>query len=221
MSDEAKVAPAATFEATVDDQQVDAESDVVESDVIAGELVEGELAEPRRLEPSDLGLVLPDDPDAARDMLLAHLAQSQAEADEYLTIAQRVTADFDNYRRRVERDQAETVSRAAQRIVEALLPSIDAFEAALAYEPKSDGEQSILEGLGRAVDQLMEALGRDGLQPIASVGERFDPAVHEAVSAVEVSGGDGDLVVTADLRKGYTLHGRVVRPALVTVGHQD
>ena len=154
-------------------------------------------------------------------MLLAHLAQSQAEADEYLTIAQRVTADFDNYRRRIERDQAETVSRAAQRIVEALLPSIDAFEAALAYEPKSDGERSILEGLGRALDQLMEALGRDGLQPIASVGERFDPAVHEAVSAVEVSGGDGDLVVTADLRKGYTLHGRVVRPALVTVGHQD
>ncbi len=49
----------------------------------------------------------------------------------------------------------------------------------------------------------------------------FDPAVHEAVSAVEVSAGDGDLMVTADLRKGYTLHGRVVRPALVTVGHQD
>jgi molecular chaperone GrpE len=113
------------------------------------------------------------------------------------------------------------VSRAAQRIVEALLPSIDAFEAALAYEPKTDGERSILEGLRRALDQLMEALGREGLEPIASVGEPFDPAVHEAVSAGDASGGDGELVVTADLRKGYTVHGRVVRPALVTVGHQD
>ena len=101
------------------------------------------------------------------------------------------------------------------------MPSIDAFEAALAYEPKSDGERSILEGLRRAVDQLMEALGREGLEPIVSVGETFDPAVHEAVSAGDVSSGDGDLVVTADLRRGYTLHGRVVRPALVTVGHQD
>ena len=207
MNHEGKVASAeeATFEAAGADEQ---------------DVIEGEVIEPSRLEPSDLGLVLPDDPEAARDMLLAHLAQSQAEADEYLAIAQRVTADFDNYRRRIERNQAETVTRAAQRIVEALLPSIDAFEAALAYQPNTPGEQSILEGLRRAVDQLMETLGREGLEPIASTGEPFDPAVHEAVSAVDVPSG-GDLVVTADLRKGYTLNGRVIRPALVTVGHQD
>jgi molecular chaperone GrpE len=212
MSDEARVA-------STDGVAFDSAAD--EPDAMDGDVIEGEVIEPSRLEPSALGLVLPDDPGVARDMLLTHLAQSQAEADEYLAIAQRVTADFDNYRRRIERDQAETVTRAAQRIVEALLPSIDAFEAALAYQPKTAGEQSIQEGLRRAVDQLMEALGREGLEPIPSVGEPFDPAVHEAVSAVDVSGGDGDLVVTADLRKGYTLRGRVIRPALVTVGHQD
>ncbi len=63
----------------------------------------------------------------------------------------------------------------------------------------------------------METLRREGLEPIASAGEPFDPAIHEAVSG----GGDGDLVVTADLRRGYTLKGRVIRPALVSVGHGD
>ncbi len=93
--------------------------------------------------------MLPDEPEAARDLLLVHLAQSRVEADEYLGTLQRVAADFDNYRRRVERDQSETVARAAQRIVEALLPSIDAFEAALAYRPRTAGEEKIMEGLRR------------------------------------------------------------------------
>lgn len=189
-------------------------------DALEAEIVEGELVETPRVQPADLGLVLPDDPEAALQLLLDRLAASQAEADEYLGIAQRVTADFDNYRRRIERDQADTVSRAAQRIVEALLPAMDAFDAALSYRAKTPAEESILEGLRRAHDQLMETLGREGLEPIPSTGEPFDPAVHEAVSAADADG-DGDLMVTADLRRGYTLRGRVIRPSLVSVGRRS
>ncbi len=74
-----------------------------------------------------------------------------------------------------------------------------------------------MDGLRSTHDQLMVTLGREGLERIPSTGQPFDPAVHEAVAG----GGDGDLVVTADLRRGYTLRGRVIRPTLVTVGHQD
>jgi len=203
MSDDAKVAPSSE----------ETTSDPIE----AVEVVEGEVVEPGQLTPSDLGLILPDDPAEARTVLLTHLAQAQAEADEYLETLQRVAADFDNYRRRIERDQAETVTRAAQRVIETLLPSLDAFEAALAYEAQTPGEQRIIEGLRSTHNQLMETLGREGLERIPSTGHPFDPSVHEAVSG----GGDGDLVIVADLRRGYTLRGRVIRPTLVTVGHRD
>ncbi|MDQ3782160.1 MAG: nucleotide exchange factor GrpE [Actinomycetota bacterium] len=213
MSDNGKVASSAEATSSADHDP----ADTAEVDVVEGEVVEAEVIEPGRLQPADLGLILPDDPDEARTVLLTHLGESRAEADEYLETLQRVAADFENYRRRVERDQAETVGRAASRIVEALLPSLDAFEAALAYEPQTPGEHRIMDGLRSTHDQLMVTLGREGLERIPSTGQPFDPAVHEAVAG----GGDGDLVVTADLRRGYTLRGRVIRPTLVTVGHQD
>ena len=65
--------------------------------------------------------------------------------------------------------------------------------------------------------QLLETLARDGLEPIPAVGEVFDPKVHEAVSGAQA--GDGDLIVNSDLRRGYTMSGRVIRPSLVTVDH--
>lgn len=218
MSDNGKVASSAgATSAAAEGSREHDPVDVVEAEVVEGEIVEGEVIEPGRLQPADLGLILPDDCDEARTVLLTHLGEARAEADEYLETLQRVAADFENYRRRVERDQAETVGRAASRIVEALLPSLDAFEAALGYEPQTPGEHRIMDGLRSTHDQLMVTLGREGLERIPSTGQPFDPAVHEAVAG----GGDGDLVVTADLRRGYTLRGRVIRPTLVAVGHQD
>ena len=107
--------------------------------------------------------------------------------------------------------------RASQRIIEHLLPTLDTFDAALAYEPQSEGERRVLDGLVGTHTTLLETLAKDGLEPIAATGATFDPRVHEAVAG----GGDGDLVVTAELRRGYTLHGRVVRPSLVMVGQTD
>jgi len=183
----------------------------------AGQAVEDGLVEivdePTIPDPAALGIELPDDPAAAQDLLLRELAESRQEAGEYLETLQRVAADFDNYRKRVERDHAENVMRASQRIIEKLLPTLDNLDAALAYEPQTPSEEKILEGMSGTQTALLETLAREGFEPIPATGEVFDPALHEAVAG----GGDGDLRVGQELRRGYTLQGRVVRPSLVMV----
>ncbi len=168
---------------------------------------------------ADLGLELPDDPARAGALLLRLLLESREEAGEYLTMMQRVAADFDNYRKRVERDHLENITRASQRLVERLLPALDSFDAALGYEPQTPTEEKILDGLRGTHSQLMDILADEDLAPIPAVGELFDPAVHEAAAGPEGEG-DGPLVVSQELRRGYAMKGRVVRPSLVIVEHR-
>jgi molecular chaperone GrpE len=165
----------------------------------------------------DLGLELPDDPDEAQDLLLRELSEARQEAGDHLEMLQRVAADFDNFRRRVQRDQAENVERASQRVIEGLLPTLDALDAATAFEPQSPSEEKIREGVLSTRSQLLETLAREGFEPIPAVGEAFDPKVHEAVSGP--GEGSGDLFIGAELRRGYVMRGRVIRPSLVTVEH--
>lgn len=165
----------------------------------------------------DLGLELPEDPDEAQALLLRELSEARQEAGEHLEMLQRVAADFDNFRRRVERDQAENVERASQRVIESLLPTLDAFDAALTFEPQSDSEEKIREGMESTRSQLLETLAREDFEPIPATGETFDPKVHEAVSGP--GEGNGDLIVAVELRRGYVMRGRVIRPSLVTVEH--
>jgi molecular chaperone GrpE len=165
---------------------------------------------------ADLELELPEDPEDAISLLIGAVAEARGEAGEYLAVMQRVAADFDNYRKRVERDHAENINRASQRVMERLLPALDSFDAALAYEPKSPAEDKILDGMRGTHSQLMEILDGEGLSPIPALGEAFDPKVHEAVAGPQEDG-DGSLVVAQELRRGYTMRGRVVRPSLVVV----
>ncbi|MEA3502327.1 MAG: nucleotide exchange factor GrpE [Actinomycetota bacterium] len=167
----------------------------------------------------DLGLELPDDQGEAQKLLLRELGEARQEAGEHLEMLQRVAADFDNFRRRVERDQAENVERASQRVIEGLLPTLDAFDAATAFEPQSPSEEKIREGIVSTRSQLLETLAREGFEPIAAAGEAFDPKVHEAVSGPSAGEGNGDLIVGAELRRGYVMRGRVIRPSLVMVDH--
>jgi len=176
-------------------------------------IVEVPSAEPT---PEMLGLTLPADPNDAQRLLLGELAEARQETGELLANLQRVAAEFDNYRKRVERDQTENVLRAGQRVIERLLPALDSFDAALATETASDAETRMLEGMKSTYAQMIEALVSEGFEPIDAVGKPFDPALHEAVS---VTPGDGDQIVDQELRKGYTMRGQVIRPSLVTVGH--
>ena len=126
----------------------------------------------------------------------------------------RVAADFGNVRKRVGREPVEIVDRATQRLVESLLPVLDSFDGAFSTEAQSPGEQALLEGMRGTYQQLREILAGEGLEMTpADPGATFDPGVQEAVA-----GGVGhDLVVTEQMRRGYSLRGRVIRPALVAV----
>jgi molecular chaperone GrpE len=184
-------------------------------EVVEAEVLE-EPAEPPTAE--DLGIELPVDPSEAVEVLLRHLADARAETASHLDDLQRLAADFENFRRRASRDQRETTQRAAERVATDLLPALDSFEAALAFEPSTEPEEKLLAGVRRTHEQLMNILAGHGLEIIPTVGEVFDPEVHEAVTSSE--GGDGRLVVNEELRRGYRLKDRLVRPALVALEHE-
>lgn len=160
---------------------------------------------------------LPDNAEEAVPVLLAALGNAQAEAGGYLEAVQRVAAEFDNFRKRAARDRSEIVDRASQRVIERLLPTLDSFDAAMAYQPQTEGEETLLAGIRDTHRLLIEALAVDGFEPIDASGVPFDPAVHEAVTG-PAGEGNGDLIVK-EMRRGYTLQGRVVRAALVAVEH--
>lgn len=187
-----------------------------DAEQLDGEIVEAEIVDDDRL-PLEVDVDLPDDPAQAVPVLLSALAMSRAETASYLDAMQRVAAEFDNFRKRAARERDDIVDRASQRLIEKLLPTLDSFVAALAYEPQTEGETRLLAGLGDTHRLLMDALAEDGFEPIDANDVPFDPAVHEAVTG-PTGDGDGDLMVS-ELRRGYLLRGRVIRAALVAVRH--
>jgi molecular chaperone GrpE len=168
-------------------------------------------------EPSDddqvaEGEVVSDDDDVEAELLEADLRDLAAERDELRGTAQRIQADFENYRKRVARDQAAHADRATERLVEAMLPALDALEMAVISLGAAD--EKVRKGVELAVGELGSALERHGLTRIADLGVPFDPNQHEAVMQED---GDGDPHVGDVLRTGYALNGRVLRPAMVKV----
>ena len=164
-----------------------------------------------------MDLELPDDPEAAIGLLSTELAEARQSAESYLDDLKRVAADFDNFRKRALRDRDEMVARADQRLITALLPVLDSFDAALAADAKTHAQERVLAGMRNTHQQLMEVLAGNGLETIDAVGQPFDPTRHEAVSG----GGDGHLIVVSEVRRGYAYKGRVIRPALVQVAAED
>ncbi len=133
--------------------------------------------------------------------------------DKYLRLA----AEFDNYKRRVQRDQSDTIRFANERLFKDLLPTLDNLERAL----QSGGrEQALIEGLLEGVEltykHFLDTLQKMGMKQVASVGELFDPAKHQAVGQVE-SLTVPENVIVDEYQKGYFLHDRILRPAMVTV----
>ena len=169
-------------------------------------------------DPHSLGLELPDDPDEAIEMLLREVAEARSEATSYLDDLKRVAADFDNYRKRSMRESATMVDRAAERVVRNLMPVLDTFDAALNTRPQTDSERQLYSGLINTREQLLKALEAEGLEVIPTIGEKFDPEVHEPVGA---PAGAKELVVSDELRRGYTLNGKVLRAALVALEAEE
>ena len=146
----------------------------------------------------------------------AELAAVTRERDEYLDHLRRLKAEFDNYRKRVQRDNEELRLRAAETVVESLLPVMDNLSRALEAGDRH-GEGQLLAGLGLVGDQLRGTLAGHGLEEIAvEPGTSFDPEYHEAIMA-QSSAEHPEGTVTQVLERGYLLHGKLLRPAKVIV----
>jgi molecular chaperone GrpE len=158
-------------------------------------------------------------PDPAPDADLddGALEVAVAQRDEFLADLQRLQADFDNYRKRVLREQTVLVERATERLVEDLLPALDAFDLAMASVANLPGEhEKVKKGIELTYAQLRGVLEKAGLERLDPVGQSFDPNEHEAVMHVEEGEHDEPTVVDV-MRVGYRLKGRTLRPAMVKV----
>jgi molecular chaperone GrpE len=141
------------------------------------------------------------------------LALVQRERDEYLELAQRTQADFENYRKRAAKEAAAAGERAKAGLVRELLPVVDNLERALASAPERD---PLLEGVRLVHAGLVAALEREGVESFDPSGEQFDPTLHEALSTRQADGAASGLVLDV-VEKGYRLNEAVLRPARVIV----
>ena len=148
----------------------------------------------------------------AEATVAADLVALTSERDDFRELAQRVQADFENYRKRMLREQTEKMERATEGLIEQLLSVLDSFELALVNLP--DAEEKVRKGVELVYSELLGVLEKAGLERIDALSKPFDPHEHEAVAQED---GDGEPVVSDILRSGYRLKGRVLRPATVRV----
>jgi molecular chaperone GrpE len=142
------------------------------------------------------------------------LARAERERDEYLDLARRAQADFENYRKRAAKEAAAAGQRAKSGLVRELLPVVDNLERALASA--NEGEQHLAEGVRLVHSELIAVLERNGVEQFDPSGERFDPGEHEALSVRSEDGAQSGTVLDV-VEKGYRANGTVLRPARVVV----
>ena len=177
---------------------------------------QGSLGDPASLEQpgEDPGTV--EEP-AIADQELTSMAEeleaTRRERDEYLDALRRLKAEFENSRKRQERERARILETASERVVVELLPVLDNLDRAL------EAEGDIHEGVQAIRDQLVAVLGKEGLLPVASDGQPFDPNVHEAVMG-QPSEEHEEGTILQTFQRGYVLNGKPIRPAKVVVAKQ-
>jgi molecular chaperone GrpE len=155
-----------------------------------------------------------EEPEIVETNLADELEMERNRSAEYLDQAQRTRAELINYRRRMEQEMQVTRRYAAEHIIARLLPVIDDFHRAINAVPASDRENPWVQGMLLIERKMWSVLESEGVKPIEAVGKPFDPSIHEAVS-VESDGGD---IVVEEFQRGYMLHDRLIRPAMVKVG---
>lgn len=138
------------------------------------------------------------------------------ERDEYRDLLLRKTAEFDNYRKRVEREREAVGQSAAADLIAELLPLVDDLERALSAEVDSEGAAAYRAGVELIYKQLLDVLAKRGVTPIDTAGQSFDPHFHQAV-AHEPSPDHDEGQIIDELRRGYVMRGRLLRPSMVRV----
>jgi molecular chaperone GrpE len=167
--------------------------------------------------PADVAVDETAEQDAAE--VAGDLQAAQGEAQQYLDHLRRLQAEFDNYRKRVAKEQVELAELGAMPVARRLLEVLDDFELALMSANDQPDFDRFLKGVELVYAKLLDALKAEGLERMHAEGTPFDPERHEAL--MQTGDGEGDPVVADVLRPGYTLKGRVLRPAGVRVERKD
>jgi molecular chaperone GrpE len=141
------------------------------------------------------------------------VAEAEDEAQRYLELAKRTQADFENYRKRMARENAAAKDRGVAKVANELLPALDHLEHAL---KAASGHEDVVKGFALVRDEIVAALGRVGIEAFSPDGEAFDPNEHEAMAAQPSDGVEPGTVVEV-YQQGYRLGGAVLRPARVVV----
>ena len=175
------------------------------------------------LEPDEDGANSPDavyelNDDTAASISSEELQKLVAERDELKNTLLRRQADFENYRKRVERERLQERHRGAEVLIEQILPVLDAIDRAL-DSAKGGSVEEYRKGFELVRRQLWDTLSKQGLTKIESVGQKFNPHLHHAIEMVETSD-QADGVVVGELQPGYVFHERVIRPAMVRVASE-
>jgi len=143
----------------------------------------------------------------------ALLADAEAKKSEYLELAKRTQADFENYRKRMAAEVQAAALRGKAAVARELIEAVDNLERALDSAGEGDG---LAGGVEMVLRGMREALSRNGIEAVDPKGEKFDPNLHEALSTIPVEGTEAGVVVEV-MQKGYGLDGHLIRPARVVV----
>jgi molecular chaperone GrpE len=150
------------------------------------------------------------------DELQKRLDEKNKEYEELYDRFLRATADFENFKKRAEKEKIDRIKFANEDLVRELLPVVDNLERALTSSESSKDTESIRKGIEIILEQVLKTLKKFGLVSYASLEEKFDPTRHEAVEQVESTEHEASTIIH-EFQKGYFLNGRLLRPALVTV----
>lgn len=154
------------------------------------------------------------DPTSRIEFLEIEVGRLEIEKQDMLRLAQSRQAEFENFRRRSERERLETVDVAAAETLRTLLPVFDDFERALAVQTVDSA--TFAKGVELIHSRLKEILAKMGLEPIETVGQSFDPNLHHGIDMVETDEAP-DQTILAEFQKGYNFRGKLLRPAMVRV----
>ncbi len=143
------------------------------------------------------------------------LDQEKRRSEDFLTRLKYLQADFENYRKRTEKELREMEDFSTTKLILKLLPVLDELELATAAK-QAASDSAMVEGVTMVLKNMTAALEAEGLRPIEAIGKPFDPKLHEAVDKIETDR-EGDDIVVEEIRKGYTFRHRLLRPSLVKV----
>ena len=151
----------------------------------------------------------------ASNEIIEELEKEKARAEDYLRRLQYLQADFENYRKRVEKDMSDNRQYGNQRLLSDLIIVNDELELALGKAEESKESPTITEGLKMVYKRLQSLLSKEGVEKIQALGTKFNPDMHDAALRIESDEEDG--MVVEEIRQGYTLKGKVLRPSIVKV----